>query len=1607
MFSVESETVPEPSGGPPPLNRRKSKPKRRLRRWILVVLLLLFPLGLLLLNGPGFRTIARFAAVKYAETQGLEGDLRVTGTLWSGFSITDARFRAIEPLGETSATPAGNHVVLGVELGELSVSYRALGLARNAAGLDWLDRAYVDNLTLSLRLPEGAESKKKEKRPLEKTKRKGFNPLWNLLASDIEIGRVNLELDLGDEHYSLGGFALESRPGESGKLGFARLEVPGREPIEGLSVGIEKGEHRVRLGPIELGESATITGLEIAEPSPGTLTAAIEGVAGGGAFALALDEKSHVSLSLREGTRISIPALLPQGEGSPPLSGTISDLDLRFENPFEVPSRWRIDGSIVASGLGVGDFSVESLVLLARENRISLEARHPEFTAEVKVSAPLETADSFEALADLPIDIQARSEVASLGGLVSGFAENVPVEGALLLEARNLQVDTAGNLRAGNILLQGDGLHYDGLEAPTCHLAATVETGNHVRLAADVGLDRDTHLRVSGSFSREDMTYAAEASLAAAASGALGSWLEERHGLSMDGSVQVDWKGGGSLGSEDAVAARGGASPGDPGAAAHEGTLRVALDEAVLSGSVPLEGTVEVAYADTAVDLTRFRLAGGALSFSGGGGWDGKRLRLEQCSLREAEETLLTIEAGLPLDPAHGGSFLEQPGDILVAVSVDHLETHSLTGLFLEDPPLSGRVDGKLEATGSFLDLVVDGAFTFAPHLEEAGENSVVSLDLALRGDVSRPRSWDVNLDALLSGFRWKEIALEDLHLAAGTVSEGERKRLDARISGNQSGTTVEGLASLDLTGSETIEDLRDRPLDVSASIDATDLAALWNDFAPPKLRSFPVAGSLSLALEDARVAGGNLQSGTLSVKSSTFTLEGETFEGIDINAAVPQPNRVEGSAEIRADAESWLDAGGSFHLVEKTWDASLGLEIDLRSGGLARNLLANRNISLFLPRETAVSARAEGALETGALSGDLRLDASELTLATGADPISALKVEGDFSLPAQGSPDLDARLSLESRPLDLSGAVTWHENRLGLVEWKGSGDGQTLFTLQGSLPLDLEKATPELWFSQEDPLELAADIDALPFARIFRLVGREAPLEGTLSLDLDAGGTPASPSLVLATTLADLAVTADDTLPVGEARLTLEAKDASAELRGAYRHPDVNPLEIRASLPFHPKEWALGERKVLDESIEASAKMAPSSLAFLPSQIPAIESIDGTIGIDARVKGLLSGPEISGSGVLEVSRLRLDNRDAPSFYDIDLATRFSDNRLTIDRLYALVAGGEVQGRGSVSFPPGEELSFDLHVDGSEVLVYRTPDLSLRTDVDISLTGPLSRATLAGEIGIVNSRFFKNFDLIPSALPTRNTSALPTVERAPRGGGAAYTDLNLGVDIPPFRDWRSDIRIHTKDPFQVRSNLVESDLVADLHILGTLGAPSPVGFLALDEGALSLPFSSVDVDVGRITFDEKTGFNGAIELRARAKADKYRINAYVYNRVLDPKYVLTSVPPKPTEDLITLIATGTTRDELTDGDIGSMAASKAATLLFKNMRKESAAADREPTLLDELESRTELEIGGVNPETGEHTIGGKVRLWKQLFFVGDVDARNDYRAALLYMFRFR
>ncbi len=1578
-----------PHDSPP--RRAKNRPKSRRRlRWVLGFVAFGLVLLLFVLNGPGFRSIGRLTVKKLAATQGLEGDLTLSGTLWSGFSITEAHFRATDPT-ETDAD-ASPLQILRADIGEAKLSYRAFSLIRNPTELNWLDLVKIDRVTVDVRLPDSAKgtgSAKPEKQPTNpKTDASEFNPLWNLFATDISITGIDIAVERSGARYELKNFALVSPSGKNGELRFDQITLPDQPTLDGITVPILKGVHALGLGALSLGGSSEIRELAIGEPAPGVLTAKVSANLGGGSLTAALAESGTVTLALRQGTSISLPDIVAAQEPPPPLEGRVTALNFRFENPFQPPSEWILNGSLVGSRVGWDGASIDSLALLVRDNTLTLEAKRPDASAYLEVSIPLDQAITTEALNDLPIDIVARAEIPKLGTLVESLVGSLPLDGAVSLETQNVQIDTRGNLRSGSLLLQAENLSWDGLTLAVCELAANVEKPNQIQIAVDTAIDQLTRLRLTGNVDTRLMSYSAESALTLNPQEILASWMNTKGLASIQGTTTLNWSGSGEF------------KP-HPDKQKHEGLVSLDLNSLQFNEGRPLNGELKLSYENQSAKIAPLRIESGDLSLTGSGSWDGKMIALTDWKLSNSSGTPLSLNLQLPFSAASDTEFLEQTGDLFLELKISDFDVAEIEAIGTADPSITGILNGDLSGSGQFGNVHLGGTFSFLPEFESTGDQSKVNLDLAFDGSLSSPESWDTRLDAEVIGLVWNDLDIGSIDLEIQTETGTDGKELAGKLAFDQSGASIRANASIGLDGASSFPDLADRPISANADIDAKDLAQLWHDFAPGNLKSFPLEGSLHLVADQIHINGKHLEGGNLELSSDALKLDGEPISDLAITAEVSSPDVVDGVIQIEADDLSSIEAHGNFHLVDQIYSGEATVVLDLKSEGALKRLLGGRHIATMLPGHTSLALKGNGDLKEGAFHGTIDLDASDLRLANGAAPITAA-VDAEFS-----EASLSSTLSMSSDPLNFSGALNWENNRLELSDWTGVASGRNVIEASGSLPLDLEKLTPSDWFAADAPIDLSLKIDSLPLSTVFQLIADKPALLGNFKADLTVGGSPSELDLGTSLALTDISVPGNDPLEVGALSIEINTANGEANLSGAFQHPNINPLNLKATLPFNPGEWVSGKSIFMDEPVVASARMEKSSLAFLSSQIPGIKSVVGSIAIDAAVAGSLAKPTITGNGALDVSRLRLDNRNAPSFYNIDLVTRFSDNRLSIDRLNAVIAGGDLNGKGSISLNPGEEPNLDFRVSGADILIARTHDLSLRSSLNLSLSGPMSRARLTGEVGIANSRFFKNFDLMPLAMPARSTSVLPAVEKSPTGGSAAYTDLNIGVDIPPFKNWPIDVRIFTQDPFLVRSNLVESALVADLKINGTLGQPFPVGFLEIAEGELSLPFSSIDVEIGRVTFDQNTGFNGALEVRARAKANDYRINVFLFNQIFAPQFVLTSVPPLPSEDLLTLLITGTTRQDLVGAGAGSMAASKAAALMFKNMRKAKDRAERDPSLLDKLQERTELEIGGVNPETGEHTIAGKVRLWKQLFFVGDVDAQNDYRAVLKYVFRYR
>ena len=513
-----------------------------------------------------------------------------------------------------------------------------------------------------------------------------------------------------------------------------------------------------------------------------------------------------------------------------------------------------------------------------------------------------------------------------------------------------------------------------------------------------------------------------------------------------------------------------------------------------------------------------------------------------------------------------------------------------------------------------------------------------------------------------------------------------------------------------------------------------------------------------------------------------------------------------------------------------------------------------------------------------------------------------------------------------------------------------------------------------------------------LDLKKLFSDLGIKAGTSGTLNARLDADGTIGDLNASLKVQMRDLRNDRWPKMEPATFELNAQAVHDRLTMLGKLQQARIQALELNANMPFDIPKIARARKLPDDTPITAKARLPRSSVNFVRQFVPALEQLDGNLGLDVDVSGTIGKPVFSGAGDMTVNVARFTNATLPALTNFSARLSFAQNALSLERFGGDLAGGPFTMSGRVSFPKLTEPTLDLQLKANSVLVARNDTLTARADADITVKGPFATATVNGNVAMTNSHILKNIDLIPIGLPGRPAPEPPT-ERP-----------QISFPDPPLRDWKFDVAIKTKDPVLIRGNLATGSAIADIRLTGTGLRPELQGTARLENVEATLPFSRLEVSQGFLYFDPSDSMNPRLELRGTSVIRDYTVRVYVYGTMLAPEAIFTSEPPLPQEEIISLIATGATRQELSGR--GNVLAGRAAMLLVQQLYRK-VFKKGEPTQNNEFFNRLDLDVGAVDPRTGRQEVSARFKISDQFVLVGDVGVGGDYRGMLKYLIRFR
>jgi hypothetical protein len=513
-----------------------------------------------------------------------------------------------------------------------------------------------------------------------------------------------------------------------------------------------------------------------------------------------------------------------------------------------------------------------------------------------------------------------------------------------------------------------------------------------------------------------------------------------------------------------------------------------------------------------------------------------------------------------------------------------------------------------------------------------------------------------------------------------------------------------------------------------------------------------------------------------------------------------------------------------------------------------------------------------------------------------------------------------------------------------------------------------------------------------LDLKRFFQDVGVKPMASGTFNAKLDAQGTIADLNARLDVQMRDLRSERFPKLEPATFDLAAQVTHDQLAVSGKLQQARIQPLELNASVPFDIPKIARA-RKLPDETpVTAKARLPRSSVNFVRQFVPALEQLDGDLGLDVDVRGTIAQPVLSGSGDMTINVARPANVTLPALSNFKARLNFAGDALTIQQFGGELSGGKFTMTGGIKFPRLTEPMMDLQLKADSALVARNDTLTARANADIKVTGPLAGATVTGNVAMTNSQFLKNIDLIPIGLPGRPAPEPPS----------SRPDISLPE--PPFRNWKFDVAIKTKDPVLIRGNLATGGAISDLKLTGTGLRPELQGSVRLENVEATLPFSRLQVSQGLLYFDPSDSMNPRIDLHGTSVIRDYTVRVYVYGTLLAPEAIFTSEPPLAQEEIISLIATGATRGELSGR--GNVLAGRAAMLLVTQLYRKIFKKG-ESTQSNTVFNRLDLDVGTVDPRTGRQQATARFKINDRFVLVGDIGLGGEYRGMLKYLIRFR
>jgi autotransporter translocation and assembly factor TamB len=546
---------------------------------------------------------------------------------------------------------------------------------------------------------------------------------------------------------------------------------------------------------------------------------------------------------------------------------------------------------------------------------------------------------------------------------------------------------------------------------------------------------------------------------------------------------------------------------------------------------------------------------------------------------------------------------------------------------------------------------------------------------------------------------------------------------------------------------------------------------------------------------------------------------------------------------------------------------------------------------------------------------------------------------------------------------------------------------------------LDFNQPREGLWpVSTKGPLDAVLNVKEWDLAEVVRAAGLKTGAKGKVNAAIKIAGTLENPAADIAFDLKGVTVSdIKQKLSPTDATVKLNLKNKKLTASADIMYKPLQTLHATTTnMPLDVGKLLEKPDTFKEAPLSVEVTLPDSDLNALKPFVSEVASISGKFGVNARIRGTVGKPHITGDMHANSPAITFKNSEIPAIRNATVRVKFDGTRVFIEQAGAMMSGGTLGARGTVDWTDAGNPKVDGTLTAQQALVVRDDSVSMRADGVVACRGTLQQANVTGRVELVRGRIYKEIEFLPLSLPNQLPPAPPP----------STPVTNAPPSLPaPFDKWTFDVDIVTREPVRFLGNVLSGGAVSTLKLTGTGAKMALEGKVSLQDARVRLPFSRLTVSRGEVLFSKDKPFEPILDLQGDSFVNGYQVTLNAYGDALDPKIRFSSSPPLPEGEIATLLATGSSSGDLKSGE--GQAANRAAFLVLSRAYRKLF---RKRALVHENDEPPRLSFSFSPLESGSgngRSFSALYEINEHLQAVGSMSQRGSFRGLLYYLIRFR